>query len=120
MVAIALMAVSLMLVLSLIPAGIRSAQRAENIQAATAWSRQLLEEAPTPEEFPILEEIRKTEHELKIGHTNFSAVRRLSLVEDKFFLYRIEVVANWSEASRPLTLSATRFNPAGPVPQGEE
>ena len=41
MVAIGLIAVSLMMVLALIPAGIHSAQRAENVQSAAAWSRRL-------------------------------------------------------------------------------
>ena len=48
MVAIGLIAVSLMMVLALIPAGIHSAQRAENVQSAAAWSRQLIEDAPVP------------------------------------------------------------------------
>ena len=55
MVAIGLIAVSLMLVLALIPAGIQSSQRAENVQSAAAWARELMEDAPVPEEFPIPE-----------------------------------------------------------------
>ena len=116
MVAISLIAVSLMLVLALIPAGIQSAQRSENIQSATAWSRQLIETAPVPSEFPIPNEIAVTEHETKIGNTRFEGKRTLSLLPGKTYLYRIEVEINWSEATRPLTISVSKFNPAGPQP----
>ena len=116
MVAISLIAVSLMLVLALIPAGIQSAQRSENIQSATAWSRQLIETAPVPSEFPIPSEIAATEHESKIGNTHFEAKRTLTLIPGKAYLYRVEVEINWSEATRPLRVSVSKFNPAGPLP----
>lgn len=116
MVAVALIAVSLMLVLALIPAGIHSAQRAENVQAAAAWSRQLLENAPVPEEFPIPPEIAKTEHQAKIGSTNFTAVRTLSTIPGESYLYKIEVETNWDDAVEPVRLSLTKYDPAGPEP----
>ena len=114
--AVALIAVSLMLVLALIPAEIHSAQRAENVQAAAAWSRQLLENAPVPEEFPIPPEIAKTEHQAKIGSTNFTAVRTLSTIPGESYLYKIEVETNWDDAVEPVRLSLTKYDPAGPEP----
>ena len=116
MVAIGLIAVSLMLVLALIPAGIHSAQRAENIQAAAAWSRKLIETAPLPEVFPIPAGMEDEKFEEKIGNTYFSADRRLSLLEGQPYLYRIEVETTWREAVQPVKLSVTRYNPAGPEP----
>ena len=116
MVAIALIAVSLMLVLALIPAGIHSAQRAENVQAAAAWSRQLLENAPVPDEFPIPSEIARTEHQTKIGSTDFSAVRTLNTIPGESYLYKVAVETTWGEAVEPVRLSLTKYNPAGPEP----
>jgi prepilin-type N-terminal cleavage/methylation domain-containing protein len=116
MVAIGLIAVSLMLVLALIPAGIQSAQRAENVQSAAAWSRQLIEDAPVPEEFPIPDSIAKENFQETIGRTKYRAERRLSTVPGEFFMYRIEVEIEWDEGVRPLTLSLVKYNPAGPAP----
>ena len=116
MVAIGLVAVSLMLVLSLIPAGIHSAQRSEDIQAAAAWSRQLLEDAPVPETFPIPADIAQTQHTLKIGRTNYTATRRLFTQPGEHFLYHVEVVMTWDPEARPLTMTLTKYNPAGPEP----
>ncbi len=114
MVAIGLIAASLMLVLALIPAGVHSAQRAEDIQGALAWSRQLIESAPVPEEFPIAAELALSTHHIKLGHTEFEATRTLSVVPGESFLYRIEVETTWNDAVKPLKLSLTRFDPAGP------
>lgn len=116
MVAIGLIAVSLMLVLSLIPAGIHSAQRAEDIQTAAAWSRGLLESAPVPEKFPIPNDIAQETFSKKLGVTEFTAKRRLYLKPGEHFLYHIEVETVWKEGLRPLKLSLTRYNPAGPEP----
>lgn len=114
--AIGLISVSLMLVLSLIPAGIHSAQRAEDIQSAAAWSRRLLESAPVPETFPISTDMARTEHQMTIGRTRFKAVRTLFTRPGEHFLYHIEVETSWDPEARPLKLSLTRYNPAGPKP----
>ncbi len=116
MVAIGLIAVSLMMVLALIPAGIHSAQRAENVQSAAAWSRQLIEDAPVPEEFPIAPDIAEEQFEMKIGRTNYRAVRRLSTMPGEHFVYRIDVETTWDEAQQPVKLSLVKYNPAGPEP----
>jgi Tfp pilus assembly protein PilV len=116
LVAIGLIAVSLMLVLALIPAGIHSAQRAENVQSAAAWSRQLLEDAPVPEEFPIPEDIALENFTMKIGRTEYRAERRLSTIPGENFIYRIEVETEWDEGVRPVILSLVKYNPAGPEP----
>ena len=116
MVALGLVSVSLMLVLSLIPAGIHSAQRAEDIQSAAAWSRELLETAPLPETFPIPSDQAESQHEAKLGHTHFKATRRLSTVPGRAFVYRIEVETTWDPEAQPIKLSFTRYNPAGPEP----
>lgn len=112
MVALGLIAVSLMLILGMIPAGIQSSQRAADIQAAAAWSRQLLEETPPPSDLPIPGAEALTQHERTIGPTEFRATRRLTLTGP--YLYRIEVETTWRDGVRPLHLSLTRFNPAGP------
>lgn len=114
--AIGLISVSLMLVLALIPAGIHSAQRAENVQSAAAWSRQLLESAPVPEEFPIPTAIAKEDFTTTIGRTEYKAERRLSTIPGKNFIYRIEVETKWEEGVRPIKLSMDKYNPAGPGP----
>lgn len=112
LVALGLIAVSLMMVLSMIPAGIRSSQRAADVQAAAAWARQLIEETPPPSEFPIPSELALSSHQQKIGSTNFQAERKVTVKGP--YLYRIEVTATWHSADVPVTMSLTRFNPAGP------
>lgn len=116
MVAIGLVAISLMLVLSLIPAGIHSAQRAEDIQTAAAWTRELLEGAPVPEDFPIDKKIASEEFKKKLGQTNFTSVRKLYTKPGEKFLYHIEVETSWEDGTRPLKLELTRYDPAGPTP----
>lgn len=112
MVALGLLAVSLMLVLGLVPAGVHSAQRAADVQSATAWSRQLLESTPPPTEFPIPSTLASSSHELTIGKTHFQAVRRVSSPGP--YLVRIEVETSWNDGPEPLRLSLTRFSPGGP------
>lgn len=114
MVALGLIAVSLMLILGLVPAGVTSAQRAADVQAATAWSRQLLESTPTPTEFPLPAELALSEHEQKIGSTHFRATRRVTTPEP--YLVRIEVETTWPDAVKPLTLNLSKFSPGGPEP----
>lgn len=112
MVALGLIAVSLMLILGLVPAGVTSAQRAADVQSAAAWSRQLLESTPTPTEFPIPASLALSNHEEKIGNTHFEATRRVST--PGAYLVRIEVQTTWADATQPLTLTLTRFSPGGP------
>lgn len=112
LVALGLIAVSLMMVLSMIPAGIHSSQRASDVQAAAAWARQLIEETPAPTEFPIPSDLALSQHQQRIGSTDFSAERKVTVKGP--YLYRIEVTATWNAADVPVTISLTRFNPAGP------
>lgn len=107
--AIGLIAVSLMLILSMIPAGIQSSQRAADIQMAAAWARQLIEETPQPTNNtpPAEEEFSK-----KIGPTHFKSTRKIKITGD--YLYQIEVETSWDAGVEPLRLSLTRYNPAGP------
>lgn len=112
MVALGLIAVCLMMVLGMIPAGVKSSQRASDVQAAAAWSRQLIEETPSPGEFPIPAALAHSTHTQQVGATVFSAVRRVAV--EGPYLYRIEVTTTWDKLERPLQLSLTRFNPAGP------
>lgn len=116
MVAIGLVAISLMLVLSLIPAGIHSAQRSEDIQTAAAWTRELLEGAPVPETFPIETAIASETFTKKLGQTNFTAVRKLFTKPGEKYLYHIEVETSWDDGIKPLKLGLTRYDPAGPLP----
>ena len=67
-------------------------------------------------EFPIPPEIAKTEHQAKIGSTNFTAVRTLSTIPGESYLYKIEVETNWDDAVEPVRLSLTKYDPAGPEP----
>lgn len=116
MVAIGLIAVSLMLVLSLIPVGIHSAHHADQIQAATAWTRGLIETAPIPKEFPILPELASETIETTISGTPYQAVRKISTIPDKYYVYQIEVETTWPEANRPIKLTLVKFSPEGPAP----
>ena len=52
LVAVGLFASGLMLVLSLLPAGVLSLAQAENLQTATTYAKRLLEETPEPTTFP--------------------------------------------------------------------
>lgn len=112
LVALGLIAVSLMMILGLIPAGVQSSQRASDVQAAAAWSRQLLEETPAPTEFPIIAELASKAFEAQIGPTKFFATRTVQVAGP--YLYRIEVTTTYHERAQPVRLSLTRFNPAGP------
>ena len=55
LVAVGLFATGLMLVLSLLPAGVLSLQQAENLQTATTFGQRLLEEVAEPTAFPVTE-----------------------------------------------------------------
>ncbi len=112
MVALGLVAVSLMLILGLIPAGITASQRASDIQSAAAWSRQLLEETSAPSTLPIPAAEAESTHELQIGPTVFTATRRLKVTGP--YLFRTEVETRWRAGIEPITMSVTRFNPDGP------
>lgn len=112
MVALGLIGVALMLVLSLIPLGVHSRQRASDQQSASAWARSLLEETPAPEGFPLPAELALSRHQKSIGPTRFWAERRVTVSGP--YRVRIEVTARWSASAPPLVLSLTRYNPAGP------
>ncbi len=112
MVAMGLIAMALMMVLGLIPGGIQSSQRAADLQAAAAWSRQLIEETPAPDDFPIPRALARSEFTQQIGPTFFQAVRTVQVKGP--YLYRIEVSTTWQDAVKPLVISLTRFHPGGP------
>lgn len=112
LVALGLIAVSLMMMLSMIPAGIRASQRAADVQDAAAWARQLIEETPPPSEFPIKPALASSNHAQKIGATDFTAQRKVTVKGP--YLYHIEVTVTWRAADVPVTISLTRYNPAGP------
>lgn len=116
MVALGLIAVSLMLVLAMIPAGIHSSQRAEDVQSATAWSRQLLEDAPAPTAFPIPADLATQEFTTQIGRTHFRAIRRIATIPGESFTYRVEVETHWDEEAQPVKLSLLKYNAEGPEP----
>lgn len=109
LVALGLIAVSLMLILGMIPAGIQSSQRAADFQMAAAWSRQLLEEAPQPTRASPPPDLVQTR---RIGSTEFKAVRKIKITGN--YLYQIEVETSWNAGVEPVRLSLTRYNPAGP------
>lgn len=110
LVALGLIAVSLMLILGLIPAGIQSSQRASDVQAATGLARKLLEDCKPPEEFPFT---ATTEQGVEtVGPTEFTWTRTVRTTGA--YLYRTEVEIGWRAATRPVKLSLTRYNPAGP------
>lgn len=113
MVALGLISVCLMMVLGMIPAGIQSSQRAADVEAAATWSRQLLEETPAPGDFPIPPSLAESTFTRQIGATVFTATRKVRV--DGPYLYRIEVETSWGKLERPLKISLTRFNPAGPT-----
>ena len=112
LVALGLIAVSLMMVLSMIPAGVRASQRAADVQDAAAWARQLIEETPSPNEFPIPADLAMSNHAQKIGATDFTAQRKVTV--KGAYLYRVEVTVTWRAADVPVTIALTRYNPAGP------
>jgi hypothetical protein len=74
----------------------------------------LIEETQPPKGFPITAELALSNHRQQIGSTIFLAKRRVTV--QKPYLYRIEVETTWDAADRPLVLSLTRYNPAGPEP----
>lgn len=105
MVAVVILASALMLVLGLMPGGVLSLQKAENLQAATAFGEELLETAPAPESFPVTPET----FQRKANGTDFEATR--SVRRESETTYLIEVSVNWSTAERPLLLELLRFDP---------
>ena len=109
LVALGLIAISLMLILGMIPAGIQSSQRAADIQMAAAWSRQLLEEAPQPNSSTPPPDLNETK---TIGSTEFQAKRTIRSTGN--YLYQIQVETSWNAGVEPIRLSLTRYNPAGP------
>ena len=112
MTAMALVTVCVMLILSLIPAGIRGSKLSENHQVAMAWSRKLLGGAPTPKSYPVNPELALSHHQTEIGALKLSATRTVKQAGP--YLHQVEVVTEWATGKTPLILSLTRFSPAGP------
>lgn len=108
MVALGLSAMALMLVLSLIPAGIRASRQAQAIRLAHSWSMQLIEETPMPERLPLPKKLAQASFAQKLQGIDFKATRTVNIIGP--FLYKIEVHTSWPSASRPLTIALTRFN----------
>ncbi len=105
MVAVVILASALMLVLGLMPGGVVSLQKAENLQAAGAFAQELLESTPVPESFPVAAE----NFQRKLNGTDFEAVR--SITRESPTTYLIEVSVTWSTAERPLNTKLLRFDP---------
>lgn len=114
LVALGLIATSLVIVLALLPTGIRTSQQADDVLLATAWSRRLIEEAPLPETFPIPDELAVAEFEEIIAGTHFKAQRTLATPPGQPYLLEAEVVTSWRDDREPIRLSIVYYNPAGP------
>lgn len=112
LVALGLIAVSLMLILGLIPAGIQSSQRASDVQVAAGLARKLLEETTPPEDSPIPADQANQTGELLVGVTEYRWRRSVRISGD--YLYRTEVEITWRDGVQPVKMSLTRYNPAGP------
>lgn len=108
MVALGLITMALMLVLSLIPAGIRASRQAQATRLALSWSMQLIEETRMPERLPLPKKLAQSSFEQKLQGIDFKATRTVNIIGP--FLYKIEVRTSWPGANRPLTIALTRFN----------
>lgn len=107
----ALIVACLMLILSLIPAGIKGSKLSEDSQIAMAWSRQLLAEAPTPQSYPIHADLALSHHKTKVLELELTATRTIEPAGP--YLHRVEVTTEWPNGKTPMKLGSTRFSPVG-------
>ena len=109
LVAVGLFATGLMLVLSLLPAGVLSLQQAENLQTATQFAQGLIEEAPEPTSFPVTE----TDLRYSANGMDFVATRVIREVPPPgggdANLYETTVKVDWNGCRVPVELSLRRL-----------
>jgi prepilin-type N-terminal cleavage/methylation domain-containing protein len=102
-VSLAILAMGLLFVLSLIPSSVLSLKKAEDLQAASAYGMELLEmvrlQPPSAEE--------RQAFDVDFNHTSFHFVREIYSVEEG--LFDVVVVAQGREDTPPLRL-ATRVH----------
>lgn len=109
LVAVGLFSTGLMLVLSLLPAGVLSLQQAENLQTATQFAQRLIEEAAEPATFP------KTDADLRYSANgmDFKATRVIREVTPAGggtpLCYEIMVKVDWNGCRVPVELTLRRL-----------
>ncbi len=106
-VALAIFAASIMVIISIIPTGVLSIKKAEDMQAANSYGMTLIEERrsnkPSYSSYPLTEFLT----EKKINNTVFSMQRDLYAidVQEPHRLYDIVVTIRWARQPQPLVLT---------------
>ncbi len=103
-VAVVLLAAALMLILALMPAGLLSLKKAENLQTAQGYASELLETAPVPTTLPSQPE----NFERTLNGNRFEASRWAEKTGPHTYEWTVEV--HWPRAQRPVTLKLRRFS----------
>jgi len=109
LVAVGLFCTGLMLVLSLLPAGVLSLQQAENLETATQFAQRLIEEANEPTTFP------KTDTNLRYSANgmDFTATRIFREVTPVGggtpMCFEILVKVDWNGCRVPVELTLRRL-----------
>lgn len=107
LVAFGLTSMCLMFVLAVLPMGVKASRQAARLQAATAWSRHLVETCPPPREIPVPESLAQMEFRTVQDGVLYEAVRTVTPLGP--LLTRIEVETTWSGNSEPLRLALVRY-----------
>ncbi|MDQ7822007.1 MAG: type II secretion system protein [Candidatus Eremiobacteraeota bacterium] len=106
-VALAILAASLILIISVIPTGVMSLKKAEDYQSASAYAAYLVEEArqqrPPSASYPLTDWVG----EKAINRTVFTFQRDIYAVDrqEPHRVFDIIVTVRWVRTPRPLTLS---------------
>jgi uncharacterized protein (TIGR02598 family) len=106
-VAVAILASSILIIISIIPTGVLSLKKSEDIQSASAYGMELIEEVrnsrPDYQNYPVTD----LDVEKSLNNTNFRFQRDIYAIDlqTPHRLFDIIVTVNWPRQPQPLRLS---------------
>lgn len=110
-VSVVLVAASLVVIVGMIPMGASAQRKSENIQAATLYACEMVEDAARPEYRPRGSD--RFERDVAINGTTFHAVRVIYGVDatDAPHLYDVVVNVSWNPQPVPVELRLRVYHP---------
>ena len=111
LVAAGFLAVAVIMVLSLMPAGILSLHRAQTLETATALAQGLLEEAPVPDGPLPPPQISR----VQMNGVAFVCTRSFRRVDPE--LTDVVAKVTWEGSAQPVELWLRHYRPSGGLPQ---
>ncbi len=112
-VCIALIAISVLIILGLIPMGAVSLQKAQDVQAATLYGTELLEDGARPDYVPPSPDRVDRDFEVTLNHTTYHVQRAIYACDASHppRLYDVVVTVAWSAQPQPVSLRTRVYHP---------